>query len=282
MSEAAILERIRKLAETRNAAVVRGIGDDCAVVRPNLNTDLVFTTDFLIEDRHFRLAEQSAVAIGHRALARSLSDLAAMGSQPVFCMVSLALAPRLTGRWLSGFYRGLIRLADEFGMALAGGDLSQAEKVVADVMCCGKVPRGKALLRSGARPGDVVYVTGKLGRPWTLRPVPRIAEGISLRRVATAAMDISDGLSLDLRRLCLESGVSAELESAAIPIFRGATLERALHGGEDYELVFTTRPRTRTRFIRVGVIGRGRPGTVLLDGKPLRAGGFDHFRETRS
>jgi thiamine-monophosphate kinase len=257
--------------------VLRGIGDDCAVLRPERNSDLVFTTDFLIEDRHFRIAEQSAANIGHRALARSLSDLAAMGSEPLFCLVSLALPTRLTGRWLTGFYRGLSKLAGKFAMSVAGGDLSYTDKVVADVMCCGRVPRGKALLRSGARPGDAIYVTGKLGKPWTLPPQPRIAEGIRLRGVATAAMDISDGLSLDLQRLCLESGVSAELVSAAIPLYRGATLEDGLDGGEDYELLFTARLKSNVEFPCIGLITGGKPGLVRLDGEVLPPGGFDHF-----
>lgn len=278
MAEADILRRIQKLAPRVGASVVRGIGDDCAVIRPEPGTDLVFTTDFLIEDRHFRVAEQPPAAIGHRALARSLSDLAAMGAEPVFCLVSLAVPSRYSGRWLTGFYRGLSKLADKFKMTLAGGDLSQTETIVADVMCCGKVPPGKALLRSGARPGDSIYVTGTLGKPWTLRPQPRIAEGVSLRGIATAAMDISDGLSTDLKRLCLQSGVSAELDSGCIPLHRGADLNRALHGGEDYELLFTAHPKAKTPFRRIGVISAARKaGRVFLDGKPLRAAGFDHF-----
>jgi thiamine-monophosphate kinase len=275
MPELEIIERIRHGVTRRNPAILRGIGDDCAVLRPDSKSDLVFTTDFAIEGRHFTHATHKAADVGHLALARSLSDLAAMGSEPVFCLVSLAIPSERAGRWISGFYRGLLNLAERYGIELAGGDLSKADKVIVDVMCCGRVPRGKDLLRSGARSGDGIYVTGRLGKPM-LRPEPRIQEGIALRGVASAAMDISDGLSIDLRRLCLESGVAAELDSSAIPVARGATLEKALHRGEDYELLFTTRKSTSAT--QVGVITNGKPGQVRLDGRVLKAKGWDHFR----
>jgi thiamine-monophosphate kinase len=275
MPELEIIERIRKRVKPGDVSLIRGIGDDCAVLRPDAKSDLVFTTDFAIEGRHFTHETHRAADVGHLALARSLSDLAAMGSEPVFCLVSLAVPSERASKWIDGFYRGLLRLADKYKVALAGGDLSKADKVIADVMCCGRVPRGKALLRSGAKPGDAIYVTGRLGKP-ALRPQPRIQEGIALRGIASAAMDISDGLSLDLHRMCLESRVAAELQSNAIPIARGSTLEKALHGGEDYELLFTTSKHVDGT--KIGVISEGKSGQVCLDGHVLKPKGWDPFR----
>lgn len=275
MREVDIVARIRKLASgSQQASIIRGIGDDCAIMRPRANEDLVFTTDFVIEGRHFTLDAYSAADVGHKALARSLSDLAAMGSEPVFCLVSLAVPGELAGRWIDGFYKGLLALAKRYKVALAGGDLSRFDKVIADVMCCGRVPRGKGMLRSAAKPGEGIYVTGQLGRQ-TRRPEPRVTEGIALRRSGVeAAIDISDGLVIDLHRLCLESGVSAELDH--VPVAEGASLDDALYAGEDYELLFTAPPR-KNRGIRIGTIREGRQGEVRISGKRLRVKGFDHF-----
>jgi len=299
VNETAAIDWIRSLSSKahQNPMLLKGIGDDCAILRPRHDEDLVFTTDFLLEERHFERESHTAAEVGHKALARSLSDLAAMGSEPIFCTVSLAVPPETAGRWLKHFYSGLMALAAEYKLMLAGGDLARFEKIVADVMCCGRVTRGKAMLRSAAKPGDGIYVTGQLGASahgfvtrrgpaWTRhkRPLPRIAAGIALRRLGVrACMDLSDGLSLDLRRLCLASKVSAEIESA-LPIAREASLDEALHGGEDYELLFTA-PRGSTvprhldglPLTRVGTIARGPAGRVRLNGQVLRPQGFDHF-----
>ena len=301
MHETQIVARLRRLAESghRNRSIVKGIGDDCAILRPRVNEDLVFTTDFVLEGRHFTLETHKAADVGHKALARSLSDLAAMGSEPVFCLVSLAVPASVRPSWIDGFYKGLLALGDKYGIALAGGDLARFDKVVADVICCGRVPRGKALVRGGAKPGDSIYVTGELGasahgfatkrgRAWRrhLRPEPRIAAGIALRKLGvSAAMDLSDGLSLDLRRLCVESNAGAEIEAAALPVARGASEAEALHGGEDYELLFTASPKTRVPssidglpVTHIGAIVKtNRPGTVRINGQSLPANGFDHF-----
>lgn len=299
MRETQIVERIRALArETAHPPqLITGIGDDCAVLRPGAREDLVFTTDFTIEGRHFLKETHTAFDVGHLALARSLSDLAAMGAEPVFCLVSLALPPGLETRWLPRFYRGLLSLARASGMALAGGDLASADRIIADVMCCGSVPRGKALTRGGAKPGDSIYVTGSLGASalglatrrgpaWKrhLRPQPRLAVGLALHNIpATAAMDSSDGLSLDLQRLCRESGVAADLTDD-LPVAKGATLDQAVHGGEDYELLFTASAQARVPgrlagvpVTGVGKIRRGRVGQVTFRGKPLAPLAFDHF-----
>ncbi len=300
MRETQIVDRIRRLAEAgnRKKLIAKGIGDDCAILRPRPNEDLVFTSDLVLEGRHFTLETHTAADVGHKALARSLSDLAAMGSEPVFCLVSLAVPARLTARWVQGFYKGLLALGGKYQMALAGGDLAEFEKVVADVICCGRVPRREAILRSAAKPGDRIYVTGELGasahgfatqsgKSWRrhLRPEPRIDAGVALRRLGVVAgMDLSDGLSLDLRRLCLESHVSADLDRDP-PIARGATLAQALHGGEDYELLFTAPPGIRVPaklggldLTPIGVIGVGRPGSIRFRGRLLKPKGFDHFK----
>jgi len=293
------IEAIRRLAGVAGGSrVVLGIGDDCAIYRPRDSADdLLFTTDLLIEDVHFRRDSHPPAAVGHKALARGLSDIAAMGGVPRFCLVSLALAPWSGRRWMEGFYRGLLALAARNGTVLAGGDLAHAAAVTCDIVVCGSVPRGAALRRDGARAGDSIYVSGRLGasalglarrrgRAWQrhLRPEPRLALGRFLReRVhATSAMDLSDGISLDLHRLCLASGVAASIGPP--PVFRGATLEQALHGGEDYELLFTVPRGTRVPTVyqdveltRIGKIRRGIPGEVLLDGASLPTLGYDHF-----
>jgi thiamine-monophosphate kinase len=298
MRETSFIRSIRRFAELapQNNQIVRGIGDDCAVLRPAGGLDYVFTTDFTIEDRHFTLATHTAADVGMKALVRSLSDLAAMGAEPVFCTVSLALPASLAAEWIRDFYGGLTQAAGEYNIAISGGDLAQSEKITVDVMCCGSVPQGRALLRSGARPGDLIYVTGELGgsclgleqkrgSAWERhkRPQARIAVGQVLIKLASAAMDLSDGLSLDLRRLCDESKVGAEI-LPTLPIAEGATLHHALHGGEDYELLFCARPETgvpsRIAGIPVTQIGRitGLCGAILYAGKSLEPLGFDHFR----
>jgi thiamine-monophosphate kinase len=274
-----------------------GLGDDCAIYRPRgSREDLVFTTDLLIEDVHFHPSTHRAEDVGWKCLARGLSDIAAMGGEPRFCLVSLALAGWADARWVERFYRGLLRLARREKTDLAGGDLARAEKVSCDIVVCGAVPRDCALRRDGAHASDAIYVSGALGgsalglglgagKAWKrhLRPEPRLALGrfIRERLGATAAMDLSDGLSLDLRRMCEASGLRAEITRP--PIFPGATLEQALHGGEDYELLFTAPPRVKVPeefedvvITRIGAMRRGR-SEVILDGAPLEALGWDHF-----
>jgi thiamine-monophosphate kinase len=297
MDEVALIEKIRNFARRapHNDQLVAGIGDDCAVLRPRPGFDQVFTTDFTIEDRHFTRSTHTPADVGVKSLVRSLSDLASMGAEPVFCIVSLALPSALGSEWLDEFYEAFIATAGEYNISLAGGDLAKSDKIVVDVMCCGNVPSGLALLRSGARPGDDAYVTGSLGisasglasqrgEAWLRhkRPIPRLAVGIELRGVASSAMDLSDGLSLDLRRLCKASNVGAQIDF--VPIAGGASLEQALHGGEDYELLFTARPGANIPAQIAGVpvtkIGRitDRPEVITYKGSNLEPLGFDHFR----
>ncbi len=325
--EAALIRQIReRAAGSAGKRLTLGIGDDCALLRPRAGEELAVTTDLSIAGRHFLIDLHPPQVIGHRTLARGLSDLAAMGAHPVAAFLSLGLPAELTvasGRrpaWVHRFYDGLLALAAQYKTPLAGGDLAQSPIAVADIVLIGAVPTGKALLRSGARAGDSLYVTGTLGgaaagleglKAWGrtrtsrtlpkklisqlsahLHPQPRIAQGLWLRRraIASAAIDLSDGLSTDLAHLCEESGVAAEVDAAILPIHPAAGLAEALHGGEDYELLFTAPARARVPRIIEGVpvtrIGRilrqrkGAPQMLLLTAKgaePLSPAGWQHF-----
>jgi thiamine-monophosphate kinase len=326
--ELTLIERIRSLSSRISGQKVRlGIGDDCALLRTKPREEIAVTTDLSIAGRHFRLNWHPPASVGHRALARGLSDLAAMGARPVAAFLSLGVPRELTvtgGRrpaWIDGFFSGFLALAEATRTPLAGGDLAESPVAVADIVLVGTVPRGRALLRSGARPGDMLYVTGTLGGasqglrrlgklarnkktppsiPNAMRdslaphlyPQPRLAQGIWLRehKVATAAIDLSDGLSTDLAHLCAESGVAAEIDAAQLPVHPGASLEQALSGGEDYELLFTGAPKTKmprsisgvpvTRIGRIFPLhGRSAQVTLLTDRgpQPLHASGWEHF-----
>lgn len=303
-TELQLIRRIRAGAASRNGAVRVGIGDDCAVLRVPSGCEMVVTTDLSLEGRHFRRDWHSPQSAGHRCLARGLSDVAAMGGRPLAAFLSVAPPKGFDINWLDGFMEGFNALAAEHGVELAGGDTAEApgEEILADVMVIGAVKQGKALLRSGARAGDGIYVTGALGgsaaeleemRTGSLRrergpqsfPEPRVAAGLELakRGIASSCMDLSDGLSSDLRRICEASGVGAEIDAGVIPVGSGATLEQALHGGEDYELLFTARQGVRVPR-RIAGIGVTRIGSVVtadgvwLDGRELKAGGWEHFR----
>lgn len=324
--ELAILSQVRARATAKAPGLRLGIGDDCALLRLRPGEEMAVTTDLSIAGRHFRLDWHPPESIGHRALARGLSDLAAMGARPLAAFLSLGLPRELTGdvsasakgkTWISRFYDGLLSLAEPSRTPLAGGDLAESPVAVADIVLVGAVPCGRALLRSGARPGHLLYVTGSLGgaaaalaklaaNPEPLRipkrlldslaphlyPEPRLAQGLFLqrRRLATAAIDLSDGLSTDLAHLCQESGVSAELDAARLPIHPNATLAQALDGGEDYELLFTAAPGTHVPRSIAGVpvtcIGRilrrnkSRPAVTLCTAEgsqPLQPQGWEHF-----
>jgi thiamine-monophosphate kinase len=335
--ELALLSEIRNRAaraanRSRPEGLRLGIGDDCALLAQRAGEELAVTTDLSIAGRHFRLDWHQPEAVGHRALARGLSDLAAMGARPVAAFLSLGVPRELTvgagrGRarqssWVQRFLDGLLTLAEASKTPLAGGDLAESPVAVADIVLIGAVPRGRALLRSGARPGDLLYVTGALGGAAAglarlaelasasssappripkklgpmfaphLYPQPRLAQGIALQRrgLASAAIDLSDGLSTDLAHLCEESGVSAEVDAALLPLAAGAGLAQALHGGEDYELLFTAPPTARllraiagapvTRIGRITKPRRGQPVVTLLTSEGTQAlepRGWEHF-----
>lgn len=306
--------------------MLQGIGDDCAVLRPQPGFEILVTTDLSIEDVHFRRAWHPARSVGHRCLARGLSDIAAMGGEPLACFLSLALHPELTEKWVAQFLSGLVALAQRWHLELAGGDVSSAPKITADIMVVGQVRAGQAILRSGARPGDRIFVSGRLGtsavvlqrlfagervRPSASSrhffPEPRLEVARTLRErgLASSMIDLSDGLSIDLGHICEESRVVARISASQIPIAPGADLELALHGGEDYELLFTAPPNAKvpkqiagTPITEIGTIHRRTTGKVLkksggskdyssaieiLDEngfvEPLAPLGWQHFRK---
>ena len=277
--ELALIERIRALAGSGAPEVRLGIGDDCAILLPRAGEEIVVTTDMSLQGRHFRRDWHPAASVGHRALARGLSDIAAMGARPVAAFLSMALPKSVAedDRWVDGFLDGLLALAKDHGITLAGGDTGEApgQAVMADIVVLGAAPAGTALRRSGAKVGDDLYCTGwlggsmqellqiELGPEWYrgakrgegryphLYPEPRVAVGMALRErgLATACIDLSDGLSTDLAHLCTASGVGAEVDLNALPEdprLRSAdaqfTNRCVLHGGEDYELLFTAAP----------------------------------------
>lgn len=308
-SERALIERIRRrAARPHSATLAHGIGDDCAVLRPPRGHELLVTTDFCLENVHFRRAWHPARAVGHRCLVRGLSDIAAMAGQPLAIFLSLALPAEIPQKWVDEFFDGLLALSDRWRTPLAGGDIAESPQgVMADIVVVGSVPRGKALLRSTARPGDLIYVTGDLGlsataldafragrkptprtAPRHFFPQPRIDLAQSLRKSVHAMIDISDGLSTDLCHICDESNVGAVLYSESIP-HRGSTLELALHGGEDYELLFTAPASARIprelNSVPITPIGEviARRGLWLTDAAGRRTAlqpkGWQHFRK---
>ena len=279
--------------------------------------EALVTTDFSLENVHFKRAWHPPESVGHRCLARGLSDIAAMGGQPLAVFLSLAYPQTLPQSWVDGFLRGLLKLASKFEVNLAGGDTAESrDGIMADIIALGSVPRGKAVLRAGARPGDRIYVTGQLGASAAaldllsggkrLRrsdfeshfyPTARVAVGRFLREkgLASAMIDISDGLSTDLGHICEESGVGAELETEAIPVatvgksLRRVELQFALHGGEDYELLFTAplKKRIPSRIAgvavrQIGAVTGGRK-IFLRDKKgvrqELKSQGWEHFKK---
>ncbi len=284
VKERSLIQQIRRMAASSvNTAVKMGIGDDCAILRLKPGYELLVTTDLCIENVHFRRAWHPPAAVGHRCLTRGLSDIAAMGGEPVACFLSLGLPADLPQSWVNGFLRGLQSLACRYKVQLAGGDVSSALQIAADIVVTGQVPSGTAVLRSGASPGDRIYVTGSLGgSAATLKqlfagkaikpaksnahfyPHARLEVGKWLRKQGrtSAMIDISDGLSVDLSHICDESGVAAILMSNMVPIARNADLELALHGGEDYELLFTA-PRRAKIPARIAGVAISQIGEIM-------------------
>jgi thiamine-monophosphate kinase len=310
-SEADLIRTIRERAKRKRGSVAVGIGDDCAVLRPRPSEELVVTTDLSLEGTHFRREWHEARSVGHRCLARGLSDIAAMGAKPMAAFLSLAVPTDVSQAWVDEFFAGFLALADRFETTLAGGDVSQSQVgIVADVMVIGSAKRGRAVLRSTARVNDIIYVTGALGASARaldaisagkqpsrnadsqrhFYPEPRIHAGdyLAKRKLARAMIDCSDGLSVDLAHICAESGVGAILNRDLIPVATAATLEQALHGGEDYELIFTAPAKAKipveingVPVAEIGWITRER-GVYLTDlrtaPQPLEPRGWQHFR----
>jgi thiamine-monophosphate kinase len=328
ITEENLIERIRRAVPSAEGGTLRlGIGDDAALVRAPAGVDWVVTCDPFLEDVHFLVEAHPPEVVGYKALARATSDIAAMGARPEVFFLNLAIPASRTGRWLDGMLAGMARAARKFGLRLAGGDTTQSPKknpeIALNITVMGTARDGRVLRRSGARAGDAIFVSGQLGAAqlglelilrgmhrqarWKnlLRaqfyPVPMLELGqwLASRRVASAGMDISDGLSSDLHRLCKASGVGARIFAKKLPCVRVPdglralkldALTLALHGGEDYGLLFTVPQRLAARIPnrfhglalrRIGEIVRGRGVTLIgADGRSssLKPLGWDPFR----
>ena len=267
----------------KSRSVETGPGDDCAVVRLGKER-LLLKTDAVVEGVHF-LPSTSPSLIGRKALARVLSDVAAMGGTPTHALVTLAVPPRADARRLAAIYRGLTALARRHRVALVGGETTRAPKLLLSVALLGTCQRAKPVLRSGGKPGDELWVTGTLGATRKRRHLhfePRLAEGrwLAERGAARAMMDLSDGLAADLPRLAAASRCHFALNRASLPLAPGATTAAALGDGEDFELLLAVPPAQRallekwpfrTRLTRIGrLLPLREPSTPLGDG-------FDHF-----
>lgn len=319
-SEFSLIDRYFAAHGLRRPDVALGIGDDCALLIPPVDQQLVVTMDTLVADVHF-FAAADPEGLGHKALAVNLSDLAAMGAVPAWATLALTL-PRADEDWLDRFCRGLFALADRYGVQLVGGDTTHGPTTVITLQAHGFIPPGLALRRDGAKPGDGIYVTGTPGdaglalaaafgkvtvapeyrddvRQRLERPEPRITQGLTLRGVASAAIDVSDGLAQDLGHILERSRVGARLEVDRLPLSpaliasldRDAAIVTALASGDDYELCFTVPPERAAqleaaagswecRCTGIGVI-TDEPGLQLVraDGSPFRLErlGYDHF-----
>jgi thiamine-monophosphate kinase len=279
--EDTLVQRITKaLASKARPSLTLGVGDDAALLQPRPSHQLILTCDWFLEGSHFLRDKHPADSIGWKCLARAVSDVAAMGGEPQYFLLSLALPETHTGKWLDGFLKGLRRATRRLRCQLAGGDTTRSNKILINITVVGEARAGRAVLRSGAKPGDLLFVSGRLGEAdlglrslrsgraagqrnslWVkkhLYPEPRLALGqwLAAKRLATAMMDLSDGLSTDVSRLCAASQVGARIAIDKVPkaqaiLRKGRTsislTEMALHGGDDYELLFTVRPNLAAR-----------------------------------
>lgn len=327
-NEDSILRKIASSSRSSQSQAFRqsvalGIGDDAALVRPKPGHETILTCDWFLEGTHFFRAKHPPDAVGWKCLARAVSDIAAMGGTPRCFLLSLALPETNTGRWLELFLGGLRRASRKFQCPLAGGDTTRGTQILINVTVIGEARTGRAVRRSGAREGDLIYVSGRLGEAEMglqllrrakgfssknnpllnkhLYPEPRLELGRRLaeKKIASAMIDLSDGLSSDLAKLCDASGVGALLERSKIPQVQapaatlrhgGDLLRLALHGGDDYELLFTVPPSKanllpetfqRVGLTAIGEITRSRKIRVvdeLGQAMQLTPGGWDPFR----
>ena len=318
-----LIDRMRRKFPSTTRGLRTGIGDDAAVIRPAARMEWVVTTDAFLENVHFMRRVHPPKAVGYKSLARATSDLAGMGAHPRYFLLTLALPLSCTKKWLDDFLDGLALAARRFGLTLVGGDTSKYPSVLVSLTVLGEIEPGKAILRSGARPGDMICVSGKLGeaelglllmqrglhkrKRWKklmskhFRPEPRLALGqwLAAHGRATAMIDTSDGLSTDLGHICEASGVGAKVWADKIPLVSVPEdmsilgldpLRLALHGGEDYELLFTVPKRLALHLpskaggvpiTTIGEITRGRGITLLGPhggGTALQPRGWDPFR----
>ena len=305
LGEDGLIERLRR--RFRSGSLTVGIGDDAAVLDLPPGHSLVYCSDLLAEDIHFARGMHPADSVGYKSVAVNVSDVGAMGGIPMAFTISLAAPADLEVEWIDTFYSGIERACGDFEVTLAGGDTSSAKSIFIDVSMVGRVRTGGAILRSGARPGDRIYVTGSLGgsahgldllragrndstaAQRHLYPQPRHRVGYALAEKAHAMTDISDGLSTDLKHIVTESGVSARIYKDRLPAGDGADEMQVLHGGEEYELLITAPELPQqvegVPLSCIGEIVASTPGkesqVVLIDGSTesqLLARGWDHYR----
>jgi len=295
IGEFGLIQRIKKQVE-RSSSVIQGIGDDTAVVSISSEKYLLMTTDMLLEGVHFS-KKMPARAIGHKAMATSISDIAAMGGDPKYAVISLGAPASCSWQFVSGLYHGIKMTAKNFNISIIGGDTVRSNKIIINVTMVGDVKKNKVIYRNGAREGDHIFVTGPLGKSlssqWHCRFVPRVTQSQYLikRNKPTAMIDISDGLASDLGHILNESKVGAILEESHIPLRKSAHLKNALYDGEDFELLFTTpasqakklqsRKMKRYSFYCIGKIVDQQKGLQIKtkkgDLKKIKIRGYTHF-----
>ena len=296
LGEFGLIETLKKF-QNLLPRVVKGIGDDAAVLKVKGGRFLLFTTDMLVEGVHFD-RRMKARAVGHKALACNLSDVAAMGGEPVFAVVSLGVPGNIRAQYVKDLYTGMWALARKFGVSIVGGDTVRSEKIVVNVALLGEVEKRRLIRRQGARPGDWIFVSGPLGGSLKsgrhLKFMPRVKEARFLveKFKPSSMMDLSDGLAGDLGHILKASCVGALIEEKLVPCHRGVSITQALTDGEDFELLFTM-PSVRARklleyegvekfrFYPIGLVSPRREGFRMVhsngDIEPVLVKGFQHF-----
>jgi thiamine-monophosphate kinase len=319
--DAVVKEIARHFLPSRGGKLRLGIGDDAALWKQKPGFVAILTSDWFLEGSHFLREKHPPDSVGWKCLARAASDIAAMGGTPRCFLLNLALPSTATGKWLKGFLGGLRRAAKSLDCILAGGDTTRGERILISSTVIGEIREGQEILRSGAHRGDLLYVSGtmgeaehglrllrnsagrgnpqKAGTRKHLYPEARVGLGrwLAEKKLATAMMDISDGLSTDLPRLCAASGVGALVDPDILPALLGmdrqSARQMALHGGDDYEILFSVSPARVSllpakfrglRLTKIGEITAGRGVRIIgKNGKPekLAAAGWDPFRKTK-
>jgi len=295
LGEIALINRIAKKIRT-DRSVVKGIGDDAAVIKWTDSKYLLFTCDMLVEDVHFRRSRATPLEIGRKALARNISDIAAMGGVPRYAVISIGLNAGLSVLTVDGILKGITQLAREFRINIVGGDTVKSAKLVIDVSLIGEVEKKNLVLRSGARPGELIFVTGSIGasqkaKHLNFTPRLEVARGLVKKFKLSSMIDVSDGLFIDLKRILDASSSGARIYQKLVPLSKGASsFEKAVMEGEDFELLFTMSPKEALKASRVklktpvsliGSIIDKKLGFGLVDDngaeKEIKTKGFLHF-----
>jgi thiamine-monophosphate kinase len=298
MREIEIIDGIKRMVGAGPVGLKVGIGDDCAVIDRGGKEYVLWAADMLVEGTHFTLGKDPFRKIGHKAVAVNVSDIAAMGGLPEYITVSIGLPSRLKHRDITAIYGGMLEICRRYGMTIAGGDTNRSDRLVLDVSIMGHVEKERLILRSGAKEGDRVLVTGPVrdGKKKHLDIVPRLEEArfLSGEYSVSSMIDVSDGIAMDMGRICRESGTGCLLREDLIPLSRGLALEDALHYGESFELLFTLPPeeagrltavaargKESCRYYGIGEVTRARDGMRLIgkDGRErkLEMKGYDHL-----